>query len=208
MRSKEIYDELLKSLANEELPDHIRQVLMMHCKMIASGSLPIFSESPDRNPHLTFTSPGSLCLLPRNWVEKSLSKSVFEFFYLPIGTSLRGSMNRAGELSFSIESPGCVGPVDIQLSSEESDIERHLFRPSSLPSESRRGLLVGPNDPMFTGERDSDIAGRIRPRFDPIGPGHIGEPDDDHFPPPPFGVPGVGRGRRNPLRGPNRDLFM
>jgi len=39
------------------------------------------------------------------------------------------------------------------------------------------GDLVGPHNPIF-GE----------PRYDPIGPGNIGEPDYDHQPPGPFGT--------------------
>jgi hypothetical protein len=75
-------------------------------------------------------------------------------------------------------------------------------RPSQpFPSSNRRsGELVGPNDPIFGGRPENPFD----PRFDPIGPGHIGEPDDDHFAPPPFGQPRTSRG---PLRGPNYDLF-
>jgi hypothetical protein len=81
------------------------------------------------------------------------------------------------------------------------------------------GELVGPEHPIFTGEGQTG-EGRQRgvrdPRFDPIGPGYIGEPDADHFPPPPFGQPPSGARRpagRTPLRGPflgpgGGDMFM
>lgn len=68
------------------------------------------------------------------------------------------------------------------------------------------GELVGPNHPIFTGEGPQggqERPGGVRdPRFDPIGPGYIGEPDDDHFPPPPFGRPPG----RAPLRGPRSNV--
>ena len=69
------------------------------------------------------------------------------------------------------------------------------------------GELVGPSHPIFTGEGPE---GHVRPgglrdpRFDPLGPGYIGEPNTDHFPPPPFGEPP--RGRRTPLRGPQSNI--
>ena len=73
------------------------------------------------------------------------------------------------------------------------------------------GELVGPNHPIFTGE---DPEGRQRPgglrdpRFDPLGPGFIGEPDNDEFPPPPFGQPpgGPRPPGRAPLRGPHANI--
>ena len=73
------------------------------------------------------------------------------------------------------------------------------------------GELVGPNHPIFTGETDPSQRqrGGLRdPRFDPLGPGHIGEPNNDEFMPPPFGAPpGVPRPpRRAPLRGPGANL--
>jgi hypothetical protein len=77
---------------------------------------------------------------------------------------------------------------------------------------------VGPNHPIFTGEPEGghQRPGGLRdPRFDPLGPGHIGEPNADHFPPPPFGEPPGGRRPpgRTPLRGPGAnigpgDMFM
>ena len=73
------------------------------------------------------------------------------------------------------------------------------------------GELVGPEHPIFTGEGQTG-EGRQRgvrdPRFDPIGPGYIGEPDTDHFPPPPFGEPPGGRrpSGRAPLRGPHSNI--
>jgi hypothetical protein len=73
------------------------------------------------------------------------------------------------------------------------------------------GELVGPEHPLFTGEGQTG-EGRQRgvrdPRFDPLGPGYIGEPDTDHFPPPPFGEPPGGRRPpgRAPLRGPHANL--
>ena len=80
------------------------------------------------------------------------------------------------------------------------------------------GELVGPEHPIFTGEgqtREGRQRGVRDPRFDPIGPGYIGEPDTDHFPPPPFGEPPGGRRPpgRAPLRGPHAnigpgDMFM
>jgi hypothetical protein len=72
------------------------------------------------------------------------------------------------------------------------------------------GELVGPNHPIFTGEEGgSQRPGGVRdPRYDPLGPGFIGEPDTDHFPPPPFGQPPGGRRPpgRAPLRGPHANL--
>ena len=68
------------------------------------------------------------------------------------------------------------------------------------------GELVGPNHPIFTGEHPDRYPGNVRdPRYDPLGPGFIGEPDTDHFPPPPFGQPpgGPRPPGRAPLRGPN-----
>ena len=73
------------------------------------------------------------------------------------------------------------------------------------------GELVGPEHPIFTGQGQTG-EGRQRgvrdPRFDPIGPGYIGEPDTDHFPPPPFGEPPGGRRPpgRAPLRGPHANI--
>ena len=73
------------------------------------------------------------------------------------------------------------------------------------------GELVGPEHPIFTGEGQTG-EGRQRgvrdPRFDPIGPGYLGEPDSDHFPPPPFGEPPGGRRPpgRAPLRGPHANI--
>jgi hypothetical protein len=73
------------------------------------------------------------------------------------------------------------------------------------------GELVGPNHPIFTGEDPSDRQrpGGLRdPRFDPLGPGFIGEPNNDEFPPPPFGQP-PGRLHppgRAPLRGPHANM--
>ena len=73
------------------------------------------------------------------------------------------------------------------------------------------GELVGPEHPIFTGEGQTG-EGRQRgvrdPRFDPIGPGYIGEPDTDHFPPPPFGEPPGGQRPpgRAPLRGPHANI--
>jgi hypothetical protein len=66
------------------------------------------------------------------------------------------------------------------------------------------GELVGPNHPLFTGEGQThERPGGVRdPRFDPFGPGYIGEPDTDHFPPPPFGQPPG----RAPLRGPRSNV--
>ena len=63
------------------------------------------------------------------------------------------------------------------------------------------GELVGPNDPIFTGGEDSRGTGR----YDPIGPGNIGEPWNDEFPPPGFGQPPRSTGR-TPLRGPGANL--
>ena len=66
------------------------------------------------------------------------------------------------------------------------------------------GLLVGPNHPMFTGDEPSEQ----QPRFDPIGPGNIGEPWNDQFVPPGFGQPPSGQrpSGRTPLRGPGANI--
>lgn len=72
------------------------------------------------------------------------------------------------------------------------------------------GELVGPNHPIFTGEPEGahSRAGLRDPRYDPLGPGFIGEPNRDDFPPPPFGEPPGGRrGQgRAPLRGPHANI--
>lgn len=113
----------------------------------------------------------------------------------------------------------------LQGRSEPQQSQSRLLVTSRPPTEPRRGPsppggprappfgqpigpgeLVGPNHPIFTGEGSyggQERPGGIRdPRFDPIGPGHIGEPDTDHFPPPPFGQPPG----RTPLRGPRSNL--
>lgn len=76
--------------------------------------------------------------------------------------------------------------------------------PRSRPIPMGPGELVGPNHPIFTGETDDHPSGIGDPRFDPIGPGFIGEPDSDHFPPPPFGQPPSGT--RPALRGPHANI--
>lgn len=84
-----------------------------------------------------------------------------------------------------------------------SDFEYPFSSVSTNPFSRRGGELVGPNDPMFTGGRQREPQ-PFDPRFDPIGPGYIGEPNHDHFAPPPFGVPAGRRpAGRPPLRGPD-----
>lgn len=87
------------------------------------------------------------------------------------------------------------------ISSSSNVIGSSLHRPQRHPTHPTfpGGELVGPNHPIFTGESDPD---NPQFRFDPIGPGHIGEPDTDHFAPPSFGGPRP----RPPLRGPQGNL--
>ena len=90
---------------------------------------------------------------------------------------------------------------------ETSQSSRPSTFPRTRPSPMGPGELVGPNHPIFTGDTDghqNHPSGIRDPRFDPIGPGFIGEPDSDHFPPPPFGQPPSGR--RPALRGPHANI--
>jgi len=116
---------------------------------------------------------------------------------------------------------GSVPSTDQRTRSQHprvSEEERRVFlmppeRPRAPPygTPMGPGELVGPEHPIFTGESQTGEGrqrGLLDPRYDPIGPGYLGEPDADHFPPPPFGEPPGGRRPpgRTPLRGPHANL--
>jgi len=105
-------------------------------------------------------------------------------------------------------------PAEIPLPSRPAPEQRFVpptgrpFDPVTNPFGENPGMLVGPEDPRWAGRGGN--GGMAPPRYDPIGPMGIGEPDDDHFRPPGNGrMPqydpvGLGRrgGEREPPLGP------
>ena len=97
-----------------------------------------------------------------------------------------------------------------QQQETQEQTRRHIVVASNNPS--RTGVLPWrPEDPLHflpghTPEGGDQVGPRHPifgdPRYDPLGPGNVGEPDYDHEVPPPFGQPVRPRGPARPAPGP------
>jgi len=198
-----------------------RAVVAVVAAFLDSGYIP--SITRDRLPILNLTPSGSVSLdiLPSDFL--SASSDVYQLNLLPgpvnvkiipLGSKLAIHATAGDDLtSLTIESNLHPADVSVRVTAgliahlrrplpETQGINRipeaqpifrrpRLDRPDPddplrlLPGHTPEGGdLVGPHHPLF-GD----------PRYDPIGPGNIGEPNFDHQPPGPFG--------QRPSRRPN-----
>ena len=177
-------------------------VLAIHSAFIESGYLPV---SPPSNQPVLFRSPDgsvSVQLLPSGAL--SSPSTVYDFTYTPGPTKLRilpvereivAHVSFPGSSVQTISFPLTAKPEDVIDSLKQTMLTQqpapisHIADPTQQPSSIRPRLPRLPRDPLgflpgHTPEGGDQVGPHNpifgEPRYDPLGPGCVGEPDFDH----------------------------